>query len=166
MNRPNKIAAFTMVDILTGMIITSIIISMVFYLFTSVNKQVYTYGQVRNDLNAFLLMKSDLKRQFEKNENEIVGIPGGISIIGSSIDLNYIKEGNFLIRTEKNSRDTLTTTLTQFEPVFVKNQFGNPTEKISALNVSIQMDEQNLSCYLVREYGPIETINNSLLHEF
>ncbi len=88
MNKPNKIAAFTMVDILTGMIITSIIISMVFFLFTSVNKQVYTYGQVRNDLNAFLLMKSDLKRQFEKNENEIIGIPGGISIIGSSLELN------------------------------------------------------------------------------
>ncbi len=70
------------------------------------------------------------------------------------------------MRTEKNGRDTLTTSLTQFEPVFVKNQIGNPTEKISALNVSILMDDQKLSCYLVREYGPIEAINNSLLHEF
>ncbi|MFT5819680.1 MAG: hypothetical protein ACI8ZM_000905 [Crocinitomix sp.] len=166
MNKPRKIAAFTMIDIMTGMIITSIIISMVFYLFTSINKQVSTYSHVRNDLNEFLLMKSDLKRQFEKNEHEIIGIPGGISIIGPSFKLNYVKEGGLLIRTEKNSTDTLTHNLNQFEPVFVKNNLGNSTEKISALHVSILMEDQELWCHLVREYGPIEAINRSLLHEF
>lgn len=166
MNKPNKIAAFTMVDILTGMIITSIIISMVFYLFTSVNKQVATYSHVRNDLNEFLLLKSDLKRQFEKNENTIIGIPGGISIVGPSFELNYIKEGDLLIRTEKNGRDILTHHLNEFEPVFVQNNLGNSTEKVSGLNVSVKLDDQELRCHLIREYGPIETINRSLLHEF
>lgn len=155
-----------MVDILTGMIITSIVISMVFYLFMSINKQVSTYGHVRNDLNEFLLMKSDLKRQFEKNENQITGIPRGISIDGPEIELKYIKEGKYLIRTERNSTDTLTENLKQFDPVFTKNKQGNPTENIKALNVSILMEDQELSCHLIREYGPIEAINNSLLHEF
>ncbi|NOQ74881.1 MAG: hypothetical protein GQ574_22900 [Crocinitomix sp.] len=166
MNKPSKIAAFTMVDIMTGMIITSIIISMVFYLFTSINKQVSTYGNVRNELNEFLLLKSDLKRQFEKSEHKIIGIPGGISILGPSFKLNYIKEGDLLIRTEKNGTDTLTHHLNEFEPVFVINQLGVSTEKISALNVSVQMDNQELSCHLFREYGPIDAINRSLLHEF
>ena len=166
MNKLQKIAAFTMVDILTGMIITSIIISMVFYLFTSVNKQISTYGHVRNDLNAFLLLKSDLKRQFEKNENQILGIPGGISIEGPLVQLDYIKEGNLLIRTEKNSTDTLTHQLIQFDPVFVNDKFGNPTQNISQLNVIVQLEDQSLGCHLFRDYGPVTAINNRLLHEF
>lgn len=161
-----KIAAFTMVDVLTGMIITSIIMSMVFYLFTALNKQVADYGQVRTDLNGYLLLRSDLERQFDSNDKTITGVPGGILLRSKEQELTYLKEGDYLLRLTPTSEDTLSKNITDFKVSFFKDKFGKSTDLVKEIELKISMNEQELTCELHKEAGLAEFINQQLLHEF
>ena len=166
MNKQNKIAAFTMVDILTGMVITSIIISMVFYLFSALNKQMFDYGKTRNELNTFLLLRTDLKRQFNAANNNLIGIPNGISLDTEIGNFTYLKEGDLLLRKSEFTVDTLSKNLQEFEVLFTKNKNGNPTQNVRAVNLTLTVNQQLLSCHFYKNYGSVEQINKVLLNEF
>ncbi len=165
-NQARKIPSFTMVDVLSGMVITSIIVSMVFYLFTALNKQVAVYGQVRNDLNSFMLMRVDFKRQFELTDKEITGVPFGVSMTGDSDNLTYVKEDNYLLRITNEITDTLSSSLEEFNVEFIHDKNGEPTNKVKGVNIIVKLDNQNLGCHVYKDYGLIEQINQDLLNEF
>lgn len=166
MINPQKIAAFTMVDVLTGMVISSIIISMVFYLFTALNKQVFGYGNTRNEINTYLLLKTDLKRQFEVNSNSIYGIPGGFSVKNDSMIINYTKEGELFMRSINLISDTITQHLAELNIQYVNDAKGQPTEYIKSCAVEIQLENQLLSPHFCSNSSLVDEINQQLIHEF
>ena len=56
-----RIKAFTMADMLGGMVISSIIIGMIFFLLIGVNKQFYEYRKMKSQVLNFLLFKSKIE---------------------------------------------------------------------------------------------------------
>lgn len=161
-----KIPAFTLVDILTGMVVTSIVIAMVFYVFTALNKQVYDYGETRNQINGFLLLKTDLKRQFERADATVTGTPGGFVVEGGSDEIHYLKEGKVLLRKLKEVTDTLTENLEDWTVNFMADKNGNMTENVRSVECEIAIGNKHLSCLFIKDYGRIGGINQSLLNEY
>jgi hypothetical protein len=166
MTKSRKIAAFTMVDILTGMVISSIIISMVFYLFTAMNKQIADYGQMRNEINRYLLLKTDLKRQVEGRQNTAIGIPRGIEITSENRALTYKKEGELLIRQQTESTDTLSNYLDDFLIEFIPNPTGELSNLVKEITVKIRLDEQVVAAHFYRSSNLVDEINQALIHVF
>ncbi len=158
--KKNKIRAFTMVDILTGMVITSIIIGMVFYLFTALNKQVYHYGNVRNNLTTYLLLKQDLKLQFELAET-IQEIPNGLSLKRNNDELNYIREEEKLLRFSNGTVDTLSTSITEMK---IDSRINEEKELVHKLAIKLMIEKQEMDCYFFKDYSKKGSINEALVN--
>lgn len=165
MNKGNKIGAFTLVDILTGMVITSIIISMVFYLFTALNKQVADYGSTRNQLNGFLLLKTDLMRQFDQSGG-MVATPKGFDLTSGNSSISYMREGNLLLRKTPYLTDTLTQNLEELTLYLTQDKDGNETDNVKALTTAVNLNGQVIKSHFYKDFGLIQSINQALLHEY
>jgi uncharacterized protein (DUF3084 family) len=155
-----------MVDILSGMVITSIIISMVFYLFVSINKQVAEYGQIHAQLNSFLLLKTDLHRQFDQENTQVNGIPMGFVCQSIHQKITYQQEGNLLLRKVAKTTDTMVHDLKEMTLEFVKDQNGNLTNEVRELSLKMGIGDRELAAHIYRASSPIIEINESMKNEF
>lgn len=163
MSRKTNIPAFTMMDILTGMVIMSIVIAMVFYLFTATNKQSYDYQKVRLELNDFMLMKADLKRQIDLADR-IEAIPNGFNLFYQEGDfLEYKKDDQLLLRKTGMQWDTLSKHLSQLDVIKAEENIPG-VELITGVDITIDLRGQKLSCHLYKDYGIREKINYELLN--
>ena len=147
-------------DIMTGMVIMSIVIAMVFYLFTASNKQAYEYGDVRAELNEFLLMKADLKLQIDRAET-VIAIPNGFRLSNEEQTIDYIKSDTYLIRKLDLNVDTLNSRLTKLN-IQTSDNFME-MELIARIDLEIDIQGQILSCHLNKDYGIREKINMQLI---
>ncbi len=155
-----------MVDILSGMVITSIIISMVFYLFVSINKQVAEYGQIHTQLNSFLLLKTDLQRQFDQENTKVNGMPMGFVCQSLHQKITYQQEGNLLLRKVAKTTDTMVHDLKEMTLEFVKDQNGNITNEVSELRLKMGIGDRELAAHIYRASSPIIEMNEIMKHEF
>jgi hypothetical protein len=161
-----KMQAFTMMDILTGMVVMSIVIAMVFYVMSATNGQVLAYGNVRVRLNEYQLMKADLKRQTER-ALKIESIPNGFRLILEAGPLDYIEENSLLLRKSEKSIDTLLYNLESLRllPVAGEANLVKNEKLVSGIILKVNLDQQILCCYLFKDYGLTEPINQSLYRE-
>jgi len=163
-----KIPAFTMMDILTGMVIMSIVIAMVFYLMSATNGQAYAYQKIRIELNDYMLMKADLKRQAEAAQR-IEAVPNGFQLISENGMIEYIKSDNHFIRKSENSVDTLYDNISELVLINADPVAGQPSRLnslITGVSVKLKFEDQILSCYLYKDYGLTAPLNQQLFREF
>ena len=168
MQTRKKISAFTMMDILTGMVVMSIVVAMVFYLMSATNQQAFTYQKIRIQLNDYLLMKSDLKRQTELADR-IEEIPNGFRLISDSKKISYTKSDIHFIRQSENSVDTLYHNISELNLIPVEQVVGQPPRLnplITGVSLKLKFEEQILSCYLYKDYGLKDVMNEQLYREF
>ena len=160
MQNKNHISAFTMMDILTGMVVMSIVISMVFYLLTASNKQAIDYRKVRIELNDFMLMKSDLKLQVDRAES-IEAVPHGFRLIREDQLLEYIQVDQFLIRKSNMTTDTLNKHLASLK-LTLKEDEQSIIPLITGIDLIVDLRGQKLNCHIYKDYGIREKINREL----
>jgi len=161
-----KIAAFTMMDILTGMVVTSIIVGMVFYVFSSLNQQVANYGNTRNEINAYLLMRNDLIRQFDNPETIIYGVPNGIEVVQGEQEITYTQNNSLLIREINRVVDTVCNSIEALHVNFVKDEDGEPTVLVKGLVLDMGIGGQEITCRFNRHYSQVDNMNQKLVYEF
>jgi hypothetical protein len=162
----NKIRAFTMMDILTGMVVMSIVIAMVFYILPATNRQVFLYGEVRMRLNEYLLMKADLERHVD-GADRIEEVPAGFCLIDDSKSVTYFNNGGNLLRHSGNEWDTLCNSITGL--VLTKSApYPEPNisvDLVTAITIKLKFREQVLSCYFHKDYGISQPVNQLLIRE-
>ena len=91
--KPGRLKAFTLADVLSGMVIMSIVVAMVFGVFNMVNRQTHDFQNLRVELNDFVLMQADLNRQIDACE-KIYEIPSGFVLDKDGNEIRYfISEG-------------------------------------------------------------------------
>lgn len=167
MHRKNHIASFTMMDILTGMVVMSIVVSMVFYLMSATTQQATGYQQIRIELNNYLLLRADLNRKALSAER-MEDLPNGFRLSSSKENIDYLAQENFLIRQTEYASDTLSTQLAELKKTALDSisqiSFFNPL--LSSVEIKLKMGEQFLSCHLEKDYGITEPINQKLIREF
>lgn len=158
-----KLNAFTLMDVLAGMVIMSIVIGMVFGVLNSVNRHTIEFQKLRIELNDFMLMNSDLDRQVDLCQT-IYEVPNGFILEGQQQELKYFMAGEALLRESELSTDTLHTHVASIE--FDYHEGGAASNKlVSQITIKTKLREQELSAYFFKEYGKAEPINHLLLNE-
>ena len=161
-----NISAFTMMDILTGMTIMSIIIALVFFLFTSVNKQVYGFGKVRSEIVSYNLMKADILYNMDQAE-KIIKTPLGFEFWLKDKIISYEQDNSFLIRTEGLQKDTLSHSLNHILVTeTIPGELRLQEQLISALEITTSIEKKELTFYAFKTYDQSAVINQTLLNEF
>ncbi len=161
-----SVPAFTMMDMLTGMVIMSIIIAIVFYLMTSTNKQIYMFQQSRSELIEFSLMKSDLYRSVELAD-KIVKYPNGFKVILSDREIFYVKENELLIRKEGLESDTLSFRISNLEILNVDREKASANDElVDAIVINVFIKNKELKLYLYKSYDSKLIINEKLIEKW
>jgi Tfp pilus assembly protein FimT len=163
-NHIKRFAAFTLMDLLTGMVITSIIVAMVFYLLTAINKQSYTYANVRYELNEFILLNADLNRETD-NCKRIQEIPFGFTLLSDKKEITYKKSENLFLRITEFSTDTIHHDIKSIAYTYAENNTISEQKLITTITIKIAIEEQELTSYFYKDYGLAEPINYALLNE-
>jgi hypothetical protein len=151
---------------LAGIVISSIIIGMVFYLFTALNKQVFGYEGTRNQINEYLLLKSDLKRHFEFSNNKIYGIPNGFVVQNDTVTVRFIKEDNLLLRIHDTKIDTISKHLNEMKLDFISDSQNELTDLIRSCNLTLKIENTLLIPHFYSNSSLKDEINQKLIHEF
>lgn len=166
MQNKSYIPAFTTVDILTGMVVMTIVVVMVFYLISATFQQTVGYESSRFELNRYLVFKADLKRQVELAD-EVQNHPQGFKLVSQSAEILYVQEDHLLLRKLVHHTDTLTHHLTLLTKKSVTNRLtGIESEILEQIHLEVDFSGVKLSCELHKDYGLSEYINESLIYEF
>lgn len=152
-----------MMDLMTGMVITSIVVGMVFYTFAGLNKQIVGYTLTRSALTQYALMKTDLNRQFDAPNNQIKALPNGILVENDSTAIQYLISNTDLLRLDGFLIDTLSNNIVDWEIRTVKNLQGVSSNEVLAFNLQILLNQQETTCYFYRSSSHADQINKILI---
>lgn len=158
-----KIAAFTIMDLMTGMVITSIVVGMVFYSFAGLNKQITSYTLTRAEITVYRLMKLDLERQFDQPDNTILSLPNGFSIENDSSKIDYVVEGTMLMRQNGFMTDTLSHELLDWKVVNYTNRKDEVTPYVASVEIQFLLANQETTCLFSRKKNQTDDFNKQLI---
>mgnify|MGYP007077400963 CR=1 FL=1 len=161
-SREARLPAFTLVDILAGMVIMSIVVGMVFGVFNMVNRQTHDFQNLRIELNEFVLMQADLQRQIDACEN-IYQVPSGFVLELQDDELKYFISENALIRQSEDSRVMLHPSVTKIDFEFEEGASDQPL--ITAIEIETKLREMSLTANFSKDYSNVDKINHLLLNE-
>ncbi len=156
-----KLPGFTMMDLLAGMVIMSIIVSMIFYLLMQTNQQISLFQNTRNKMITFNLLMSDISRQVEA-ANKIIKVPNGFKAVYSDKEIYYFQKQNYLIRNEGFKYDTLTSELDNIE-TFTVDIENKSEEMLNNIGINLYIGNKRLKLYIYKSYDRTEYINTKLL---
>lgn len=159
-----KLLAFTLVDVLAGMVIMSIVVTMVFGAFNMVNRQTHDFQKMRLELNDFELMQADLSRQIDLCEH-IYEIPAGFVLEKDQKEIRYFTSEGSLIRQTEESRDVLHPSVARIK---LEKQEHPAAQKtlITGITVESNFRDQIIAAHFQKAYSQAAIINKTLLHEF
>jgi len=167
-----RIPAFTMMDVLTGMVVMSIVVVMVFYLMSATTQQAFGYQKIRLELNNYLLLKADLKRQTELADR-MEELPNGFKLVSDNSEITYLQQDRLLLRKTAFSLDTLSHELLELKKIPIDTLLETNLPKVlSGVELKLSFDSDNfnqgqvLKCYLYKSYGLTEPVNQQLIREF
>ncbi len=161
-----KIPSFTIIDMITGMVIMSIIISLVFYIFSSFNSQIQLYTISKSNIIALELLKVELDNQILHSE-KIIEIPSGFIVINSAKKVRYKKIRESLLRTNNLVEENIHNDLIEIDLEMLndQNRIVSKEERICGISLKIKVGSKDLNLYLYKEYSNQEKINFSILNE-
>ena len=155
--------AYTLVDVLAGMVIMSIVVGMVFGIFNMVNRQTQDFQKLRIELNEFVLMQSDLQRQIDACEN-IYQVPSGFVLESQNTELKYFLSEGTLLRQTENGRSTLHPAATKIEVEFEEEPKAEQS-LITGVEITTKLRDTELNAHFSKEYSNADKINYLLLNE-
>ena len=152
-----RLPSYTIMDVLMGMVVTSIVISIVFFLLTSVNKQNHEFQKTRLELNDYLILNNLLKRELDLTA-EVTEIPNGLVFKNGLDEIHYQLKENQLIRADENSEKVVYPNCTDLK-ISGKTEY----DLITAFDLKVKIQERELTCHFHKDYGKADIINNELL---
>lgn len=158
-----RLSAFTLVDVLAGLVIMSIVVSMIFGVFNMVNKQTHDFHQLRLELNELVLMQADLNRQIDACQR-IHTIPSGFVLEKQDEAIRYFIADGQLIRQNDAGREILhpSAKAISFQYEAVDKEEG----LITGIAIKTTLRDQEMNAHFFKSYSQAEQINQLLLDEY
>ena len=160
-DKKGHIKAFTLMDMLAGMVIMTIVITMVFGVLNSVNKQTIDFQKLRVELNDFMLMESDINRELDESK-AIFEIPNGFVLEQEEGELKYSLNGTNLLRESPISVDTLHRQVKSLKFNFAANAADG--KYIQGIEIKTSLRNQELTAHFFKSRDNRNSINQELLH--
>lgn len=142
------------------MTILGIIVSMVFYIFSSFNQQFYLYKNQQETVTHALLFQEVFQRDLYLC-NELNYTDGEIVLTANTKHLKYEFNKDGIIRHALSSVDTF-----QLEVLTTNNNIRNNSYTFyNALEVKTTIDKQPVTFFFSKPISLAEKINNEFLNE-
>ncbi|SEC56469.1 prepilin-type N-terminal cleavage/methylation domain-containing protein [Tenacibaculum sp. MAR_2009_124] len=147
----NKVKGYTILELLIAMVITSIIISILYILFSMLSQRCLAFNRNEFEVTQISMLKNTLKRDFYKSDYLIFDL-GQLTCIGNNQTISYSLGDGFVTRRlkENSNVDTFEVKVKQINPVF----FDEKDLKILK-NLSIRVDflGRDLGFHFSKEYS-------------
>lgn len=158
----NRINSFTVIDLLAGLVITTLIISWVFQLFINLNTYVTSVTNSSLKLTKFQLANIELERVFYHSGEYLIEEEDGLYDKKRKIKYSLINK--FLLREDSLTIDTLLREVVTAELMMSTTKVGD--SKIEGLLIELNLLKNQLKLkYEVRKNNA-QIINNKLIYEF
>ena len=156
MKQRNKhIKAFTILEVVISLAIMSIIIAMVYVIFTLLSKQLYQYSDQTEQVNNYNQLHTVLTRDMH-NANSIMFVDNTLLLMVNNDSLKYTHTNQRLIRTFLKSNDTFLIPIKNFKMTEGATVFQNKTK---ALNVTYSVFEQDILAVYFKDFGTSNQVN-------
>lgn len=163
--RNSKVSAFTVIDMITGMVIMSIIMSFVFFIFSSFTKQISDYSKSRSNLVALNLLNIQLRQDIIRAD-EIIQIPQGFSILNERVEISYKLIDNRIIKSNRFLIDTVYNHVSELKCELHNNinQY-KLNERINKILIVLHSGLKKMNLVFYKDYSNQELINSTILNE-
>jgi len=150
-------------DVLTGLAIMSIVISLVFYLSTTLNGQYTALQTNRLELNDLFILSNSTICQV-RAADEIREIPGGFELKVDDEVIGFVRNGNELERRGTQGVQLVTSFVTDLKFDYL-NEAGADPDLLAAIHLSVEFEGEELSFHFYKSYSVSDRINAELIHE-
>ncbi|WP_044397250.1 type II secretion system protein J [Lacinutrix sp. Hel_I_90] len=150
-----KIKAFTILEVVMSLAIMSIIIVMVYTIFTLLSKQLYAYSHLTEEINNYNQLDTALKRDLH-NANDIQFSNNVLLLISKGDSLKYTYTKNRLIRGSLTSIDTFSVAIKAFD---FKKENQLLERGIKQVTLTYNFLEQDLKAVYFKDVGVANQIN-------
>jgi len=152
----NKIEAFTVIELIIGMIISTIVLGISFYALIIFSTEIKRYSRKTDSINTFLLFKETIYRDLD-HSSCVKASMNGTNIYGQDQNgnaLEYLFDSNKIIRNSELERDTfnLSNKLTRLTEV------SDELKLIKLLQCDIHLDGQIIQFTIQKDYTASELI--------
>ena len=148
-----KVKAFTLFELLIGMVISSIVIASSYFVYNLIYKKYLDYKEIRLNLVNFASFNAELENNFyhsksiKMNDKELSFVFDNKTIYFDFLD-------SIIIRTDSQVLDTFRISVENFE--FVENTEG----LVSFVQFNSRLFDENFDLYFIKKYCAEELINS------
>jgi len=153
-----KIRAFTLMELLIGMIISSILITFCYSSYTIIYKQFLTYKKIKNELTETIQLNSVLNNDFA-NSKSMYFNKNSLYMNRSISPLEYSFSENYILRIEREVIDTFHITAKDITVNYFKESANSPLFFVNELSFSAMILNEKERFNFSKNYSA-ETIMN------
>lgn len=167
MKKTKHIPSFTLINVLIGMTISSILISFVYTVYTNLSQITFQYQTTHLQINEYNLANADLNRNIGKAKT-IIAHPKGFKIeTTNQNEVIYFQDGHDLIKKTKNTKTTLYQNIDKIKTQkYTPSSIGlNDLELIHEIQIDFIIEGQIFSSYFYNELDSRKKLNALLINE-
>jgi type II secretory pathway pseudopilin PulG len=155
-----KVRSFTIIELIMAMLISSVIISMVYYVYILFNHQFSNYREKANAIDEYLILQKAL--QTDMGSADVISTPSATEITCSDLPegkmLSYTFSSEFITRSNGEATDTFHIKNSGYEPTYFKEttMVEILVLKISVSGVPFRTTYKKLysACQLMKQQQP------------
>lgn len=153
-----KVPAFTIVDLVVTLIISSIIIGMAYFVLSLFNTGFINYQRKVSLLNDFFFFEKTLTHDWEK-ARYIKDMGEGNWQLRNDGDtvVRYLVKDKLMIRIQQENRDTLPVIVGSFKGY----QFNNKMDITDRLDLTILLGRETITCSYYKRYAAKDLLESN-----
>ncbi len=156
-NKTKKIKAFTILEIVISLAIMSIIIAMVYTIYTLMSAQLFEYSDQTEQVNAYNQINVTFKRDLH-NAIKIKEINNQVYLLSGKDTVQYEIFENKLVRSTQTMVDTFRVKVSKFKKMNEDELLGN---KIQRFETSYELFDQTIDALYFKNFGVTNHINKT-----
>ena len=157
----SNIKAFTILEIVIGLAIISIIISMTYGIYVMLNRQLLEYNSNSEAINFYNELDGHIRRDFY-NANKLHFNEESMILLNSFEKVSYEIIDQKMIRIKNSVIDTFPVTVKEFIPSFENELLMKRHKK---LQITYEVLGVPIKAVYIKDFGTYDQINNLNLNE-
>ncbi|PKP20789.1 MAG: hypothetical protein CVU05_08330 [Bacteroidetes bacterium HGW-Bacteroidetes-21] len=144
-----RIKAFTLIEMIVAMIISSVVIGLALTVYGRINEYFIDLNKIGEKYNNTLMLVSNLRNDFER-AIEIKGDNSQIMVLlENEMNNTYDFNGDVVVRTSKEQSDTFFLPQKNIETKYCDDK----QEYLSELTIDFMQGEQIIQLHLIKDYS-------------
>lgn len=161
--RTYRLHAFTMQELLVGLVVSSLIIGMMYTIYAQINKQLFVYKAQQDELMTFNQFKQLLSNDVQRSKQIEKQNDGSLVLTFSDERYTYTMKEKFVIRNRNNGiRDTLAIAITKMDLDLASTE----DSEYQTLRMTTHLLDEEIVLFEAKRTSVAERINALFLDEY